>query len=313
MRQLIAFTAFVFIFSSCTDKSKNDITIFRATDEGLRQAIQTISKSNEIIYRSLKERLQDPQNMAFVMIWEPKAMEIKKISDSMTRYLEGLKEELKNEAGPDKTGNKGSFKEDDLGAVNHLFNDHEKGKELFDQLIKYRRDILAVDTEINKGINVIDIIVFARGFDYRKNGADVFTKTYVNDIPVIAAMAILSKFENNVKINENTLVSFCHSKTYVDGGWHDKLMPVVMQSSTSVKGGEEIEITAGIAMFTNRAGPVITIGGKPISTDFGGVAYYKLKAAASAGKHTVLVKIEFFNPDGTKGYLTKNITYTVEE
>jgi hypothetical protein len=90
-------------------------------------------------------------------------------------------------------------------------------------------------------------------------------------------------------------------------------MPVVMQSKTNVKSGEEIEITAGIALFTSRAGPVITVGGKPVSTDFGGVAYYKFKAPVSTGKHTVPVKIEFFKPDGTKGYLTKNITYTVEE
>jgi gliding motility-associated protein GldM len=313
MRQLIVFIAFIFIFSSCVDKSKNNITVFRATEEGLQQSIQTISISNEILYRSMKERLQDPQNMAYVMIWEPKAMEIKRISDSMIRYLEALKEELKNEAGPDKTGNKGSFKEDDIAAVNHLFNDHEKGKELFDRLIKYRRDILAIDTELNKKVNVNHMIVFARGFDYTKSGPEVFTRTYVNDIPVIAAMAMLSKFENNIKINENELITFCHNKTYYVRIIDDFPTALITQSSNYVKAGEEIEITAGIGTYSAIVQPKININGKDIALSNEPVAIYKLKASMKSGKYHIPVKIEFMKPDGTKAVAKKDIEYTVIE
>lgn len=313
MRYAIPTLAILLFFSSCSDNSKRELAVFRAADEGLWQSVNVISQSNEVIYRSMQDKLADPQNTSNAMIWQPKAIAVKALSDTMVSYIRQLKEELKDETGFSNPPDRQSFREDNIPTVSHYFKEHNKGEELFNRLIKYKGDILAVDSQLNNEFKN-NIGVFAMGFDPEKNGPEEFTKTFFGKVPVIAAMAMLSKFENNVKIIENKFIVFCHNKTgCVDCGAHDKVLPVVMQNSTNVKAGEEIIVTAGIAMFTNRAGPVIIIGGKPVSTDFGGVAYYKLRAPASAGKYTVPVKIEFFKPDGTKEYLTKNITYTVEE
>jgi len=96
MQKLIVSITFVIIFSSCAEKSKNDINVFRATEEGLQQSIKVITQSNEVIYHSLKDRLTDPRSSFSTSIWEPKAAMIKWYSDSIVTYIRQMKEELKD-------------------------------------------------------------------------------------------------------------------------------------------------------------------------------------------------------------------------
>jgi len=122
-----------------------------------------------------------------------------------------------------------------------------------------------------------------------------------------------SRFENNVKVNENKFIAYCHGKTFtIRCGAFDKVLPAVMQSKGFVKGGEVIEITAGIGVFTYRANPQITVNGKTIPVEYG-VAQYKLKTSLKPGNYTVPVKIEYVMPDGTNSFFARNIEYTVIE
>lgn len=312
MRYFISLLAFIIFFSSCSDNSESTINVFRAIEEGLQQSIKTISQSNEVIYHSLDERLADPRNRERTMIWQPKAIQVKNLSDSIIKYIRELKEELKNEAGPDNPGDKGSSQEGNLTVTDHVFESHGRGKELFEKLLKYRQEVLSVDS----GWNVLfrnNIIVFTGNFDYTRNDTAAFIRTYFNNIPLIATYAMLSKFENNVKIIENTLVTFCSNQ--IDGiiESYTVFRAIVGQSSNYIKAGDEIEITAGIGAFSVAARPRITINDKIIQITEGGVALYKLKTPLKAGKYSVPVKIEYTDEDGRKELMTKNIEYTVIE
>ena len=98
-----------------------------------------------------------------------------------------------------------------------LFEKKEKGEELFERLKNYKHDILAVDEELDKEFNST-IFLTTPAFDMLKTKQD-FTKTFFDDIPTVAALAMLSKFQNNIKVNENRMVTFCNNKigSY---GWH---------------------------------------------------------------------------------------------
>lgn len=312
MRYIIPGLAILLFFSSCKDNSKSDLAVFRAADEGLRQSINTISISNNIIYKAFEDRLRDPFNSERTKIWYPKAMLVKTLSDSMIKYIGEVKSDIKNEA-PDKTGDKESFNQNDLNVAEHVFESHNKGKELFEKLIKYRQDLLSIDPELNKVFSPI-LIVFAKGFDYTGNDSKIFTKTFFNKIPAIAAMAMLSKFENNVKIIENNFITFCLSNGYSTFcGFSERPWPLVTQSTNYIKGGELIEITAGVGSFSFALQPKAIIDEKEISADENGVMIYKFKTPLKAGKYTKPVKMEYTTPDGNPASMTKNIEYTVIE
>ena len=132
MRYAIPGLAILLFFSSCSDNSKTEssLNVFRASYYGLEQSVEIISQSNEVIYRSLEDRLAEPDHSTATMIWRPKALEIRSLTENTIAYIRQLKEELKGEAGFSNSLNRSSFKEDNVSAVDHYFTDRGKGKEL---------------------------------------------------------------------------------------------------------------------------------------------------------------------------------------
>lgn len=312
MRQLIAFIAFVFIFSSCANHSKNEMIVFKAIEEGLSNANTRITWQTDNLYKSLENKLAEPATHEQALFWQPKTESIRQLSSAMVKYIEDLKSDLIKEAGFKEENGKNVPREDNMGAVAPIFSEKKKGKELYEKLVKYKDDMLAVDEQIKNEFQN-HIILITKSYDADSSQQKDLTKSFFTDIPLIAALAMLNKIENNVKIMESDFVMYCNSRIANDIDRYDRFSPIIAQSSNYVKGGDEIEINAGIGSFTTAWAPRITINNKIIDLNADAVATYKFKTSLKAGKYFMPVKIEYTRPDGTKGYFTKNITYTVEE
>jgi hypothetical protein len=150
-------------------------------------------------------------------------------------------------------------------------------------------------------------------FDSSEGKHQDLWRTFFDDNPTIAALAILSKFQNNIRINENRTIVFCYNKIdHIDGyGLDEFYSPFVVISSSHVKGGEEIEITSGVGGFSKAALAEIVIDRRNVSLDPVGAAHYKFKASDKPGTHRVPVKISFTDREGKKQTITNNIGYTV--
>jgi gliding motility-associated protein GldM len=141
-----------------------------------------------------------------------------------------------------------------------------------------------------------------------KEGKKDFTLGYFHMTPTVAALTMLSKFQNNVKNAENLIVSFCHSKIGSVEYVYNQFKPIIGTSSTYLMPGEEMTVTAGIGSFSSAANPTITINGVSKQADADGVAVNTFKVSNSGSVH---VKINFKKPDGTPGEVEKDIPYTV--
>jgi GldM N-terminal domain len=309
MKWTIIFSAIVLFFCSCSNNSGSSLAVYKAAEEGLSGSTTTIATSNEVLYTSFASKLNNPQYCDKTPEWYPKAIAIKDISESASHYINELKQALKNEAGLSKMLTSESYNEKDITAVNKLLD--IKGKELFDKLIEYRENILSVDSLIRDQFKY-NLVVASGGFDFKTKSYQEFVKTFFNNIPAIAAMVVLSKIENNIRVNENKIITYCYNNTgMLCCGFSEKIEPLITQSTSYVKGGEYIEIMAGVGYYTSRANPEISINGKNIKNEYGGFVTYNLKTSVALGKHFIPVKMEFTKPDGTKTTMTKNIEYTV--
>lgn len=255
---------------------------------------------------SLEQKSLDPRTADYASKWHAKALEIKMLSDRITNYIDNLKRELKIEAGLKLVEGREVFPEDNVTAVIHLFDEKGEGKGLYDSLEKYERDMLTIDSEINNEFKN-NFISSTRIYP----GKDNFIQTFFANIPVIGALAMLSKFENDTKIMENQFVSYCHNKSSPVMIIDDFVAPLVSQSSTNVKGGDEIEITAGVGAFSTVMKPVISIRGKSLQLGEDGTALYKLKAPLEPGKYSLPVTFQYTKADGTSGVMIKEVGYTV--
>ena len=128
--------------------------------------------------------------------------------------------------------------------------------------------------------------------------------------PTVAALTMLSKFQNNVKNAESEIVTYCHNQIGAVKVIYDQFAALVGQSSNYVMPGQEIQITAGVGAYSKAAQPQISINGSSAALDADGRAVYKL-TASGAGNHSVPVNVTYTKPDGTKESKSFNVEYTV--
>ncbi len=295
--------------------SNEVISAFKVVNNSLVISNENISASNETLYKSLEAKLNDPQSAEKAKIWEPKAMQAKKLSADMFNYIEGLKADLKK--GADlrmkwddvKKDSVEDYREDNLDASTRLFETKGKGEELRKRLEKFKVDMLAIDPAIKAQFEKTFPVNTVPPVTQDGKQKD-FTQSFFHMTPTVAALTMLSKFQNNVKNAEAEIVTFTHNQIGAVKVIYDQFAALVGQSSNYVMPGQQIQITAGVGAYSKAAQPQITINGAPSALDADGRATYTL-TASGAGDHNVPVVVRYTKPDGTSESKSFNMLYTV--
>jgi len=290
--------------------SSEILNAFKVVDKSLIDSNSRIDASNTTLFSSFEEKMKDPQSAEKAKIWEPKAQQAKKLSDDMAKYIDDLKEELKKEAG--KTAELPLGKEDDLEAATRLFGEGEqgkkRGKEFEAKLKAYRDAMLAIDPAIDTEFKNT-LAVDGKPPIGQDGKVKDFTTAYFHMTPTVAALTLLSKFQNNVKNAENQVVTFCHNQVGQVKVIMDQAAVLVGQSSNYVMPGQEITITAGVGSYSSKAAPKISIGGSSVTAE-NGVGTYKFQASG-AGTRKVPVTVTYFDQNGVSQTKTQEVEYTV--
>jgi gliding motility-associated protein GldM len=292
--------------------SSEILNAFKVVDNSLISSNKNIDKANGTLYGSLSDKVADPQTREKATIWNGHAESAKKLSADFSTYIEGLKKQLKEEAGLTLEGGKEKFKEDDLEAATRLFGNGEGGKnlgvELERKIKEYRAAMLAINPEIGKEFATSLAVDNApvTGQDGEKKE---FTDAYFHMTPTVAGLTLLSKFQNNVKNSENQVVTYCHDQIGKVKVKFDKASVLVGQSSDYVMPGQDVTITAGVGAFSSQAQPTISINGTGVSV-VDGQGKYSFKADGG-GEKSVNVSVNYVDQDGNKKSETKTVKYTV--
>ena len=291
------------------------LNAFKTVDRSLMIASGVAEQKNEEIFKSFKAKLEDPTTREKAAVWEPKAQQAKKISDELYNYIEGLKVELKKESDLKIVNGKEEFKEDDLDAATRLLvqfapEGKGKGKELFEKLKAYKEQLLAIDPDMKKEIEVglpLDLTIPPTTSDAGKSD---WAYAYFHMTPTIAAITIMSKFQNDVKNSESKAVEFCHKQIGQVEIIYDQFQAFAGTNTQYLMPGEELVITAGIGAFSKAAQPSISIDGANVPLNAEGTAEYKTRVGGS-GSGIKRVRISYAKPDGTTAVVEKEIKYTV--
>lgn len=294
--------------------SNEVINAFRVVNESLITSNENISLSNETIYKSLEEKLTEPQSAEKAKIWEPKAMMAKKYSEELTNYIESLKLDLKK--GADlrvrwdkvKKDSVQDYKMENLDASTRLFETNGKGKELEARLIKYKQEMLSIDPSIKAQFeNTFPVnIIPPLSIDGTKKD---FTQAFFHMTPSIAALTILSKFQNNVKNAESEIVTYCHNQIGKVERHMDRTGVLVGQSSNYLMPGQELTVTAGVGAYSSSAAPVISINGSSVPVA-DGHGMYKT-TVSGAGEHSISVNVSFKDENNKTVTIPTVVKYTV--
>ncbi|MBS1753098.1 MAG: gliding motility protein GldM [Ferruginibacter sp.] len=284
------------------------IEAFKTVDKSLQSSSANIKASNEVLYKSLTDKLSDDKTKLQAAVWQPNAEKAKNYAAELVTYIDNLKQELKKGAGLTiKSDGKEDFKEDNLDASTRLFETNGEGAKLKAKLEKFKTDMLNIDPKIKAQFEN-NFPVSTDGVE-GKEGKKDFVTGYFHMTPTVAALTILSKFQNNIRTVENQIVSYCHSQVGAVEVHMDQVGVLVGQNSNYLMPGQELVVTAGVGAYSSTVKSNITVNGSPINL-VAGQGEYKT-TVSGAGKHTIQVSGSFIGEDGKPVAISKTIEYTV--
>ena len=97
--------------------SSEILNAFVTVNNSISTANKVVDDKNASTFKSFDAKLKDNKTAERAAIWHPKAMQAKKLSDDMSKYLDDLKLELKKESKGENLGTpEETFSQDNLDA-----------------------------------------------------------------------------------------------------------------------------------------------------------------------------------------------------
>lgn len=286
------------------------LNAFKTVDRSLTNTNNTINHSTETILASLNEKRSEPESKVKAEYWYPKAEQAIAITKDMFGYIQGIKDEILKQADFDpKRKGDSSFKQDNLDIATRILVEEGKGKELYKRLSEYRANLLKIDPLIAQNF-ASDLQIDLSMPPVQDKSNKSWEAAYFHMVPTVAALTMLSKFQNDVKTSENKVVAFCHEQVGKVTVRFDTYAAVIGQSSNYLMPGQDLEITAGVGAFSKSAMPQISIGGQGAAIGEDGAAHLKV-TGGGVGQHSVPVHIVYKDQDGKQQVIDKTINYTV--
>lgn len=293
--------------------SSEILNAFKTVNESISTANSVVDAKNAAVFTAFKDAMEDPKTRQNAEIWLPKAQEAQKLSAEVSKYIEDLKLELKKESKGENLGTpEEKFSIDNLDASTRMLVEGPKGDELLAKLTDFKNKILAVVPEQKESFSTalpIDLTI-----PKSQTGSTVqsdWKSAYFRMTPTIAALTILSKFQNDVKNSEAIVVDHCYQQIGKVKFKLDKFEAFAGTNSTYLMPGQELQITAGIGAFSTDALPSVTVNGSSVALGPDGTALYKT-TVNGAGEHKVNVVVNYKDPNtGEDKSVTKEVKYTV--
>ena len=272
---------------SCRPKPVPGITE-RAVAQ-LEAATKATEQANVTLFLDFDNKLHDPQTASHAAIWQPKALQVKNISDSLISHIDSWEAGFKK-AIPDSNDFTKKLSDGQRRLLRSLDED----------LRTYPDNLYKIDPEVS------------RQFTNQLDAPDVLSPQ-IKAATIGEAYLQLAVIKNMIRQNENKVVTFLKNHIgQVDGpGSYDQFSAIVGQSSNILKPGDKLTLTAGVGSFSTNSKPQFIMNGKSIFPDADGVGVYEMRVPQKPGKYHVPVLIKFVKADGTEDSKTYTLEYEV--
>ena len=236
---------------------------FSIVEEGLVRSTSNAAKENDGIYKDFDSQMKS--NPKKVRVWYAKAQEVKKMSDELYNFAEELKIAIVKEAdGADGDIHNVQNKED-LEAASQvmLAPGRAKGPKLQKMIedFRYRAVNMLNDDRLKKIItDNLNTEVSPKAKALGKNWQEYMFE----QMPVAAAVTLLSKLQNDVRYAEGEILHTLVSNIDVKDIRVNKLSAFVIPEAKTIIRGERFSAQIVMAAIDTTQQPQIFIGGREV-------------------------------------------------
>lgn len=269
--------------------TKEVLNAFGTINGSIERSNTSITDKNTKVYEALDELESQKDMKEKVKDINALAKQIKQETDDFYSYLGTWKDSVIIRAGGYTTADDGSqvIKNiENIDASPEIFIKNKRGEEIRSKLNEYREKLLSfaknpgarftpqeiANLESNLPINTED---YKRTED---NPSGDWVQGTFNNIPVVAAVSMFSKFQNDVKNSEAMVLEILSKKIDIDAYKFDELKAIATINQGYALEGQELEATILLAAFDKTVKPTMTTSaGTP--TVENGVGTLKIKAS----------------------------------
>ena len=281
---------------------------FSLVDESLNRAKNNASSQNAAIYQALEEAMG--KNPEKVKEWYNRAQKVRNMSDSLYQMAEDLKWDIVRKADGKKGDIHNIKGRENLEAATHvmLAPGVGRGKKLFTAINNYR-DFITTQIEDKQMQKIVSdnltTKVPAKGRVLGKN----WQEYNFENTPVIAAVTLLSKLQNDVRTAEGVILHQLVANIDIKDVRVNEINAYVIPNAQTVVRGGKFSASIIMAAVDTTARPDIYIGNTLLKSDNG---YYET-ICNSTGDFTLRGHLVMLNGNGEEIRREFSQPYTVVE
>ena len=253
---------------------------FAVVQESLDRTTRNASSENEAIYGSFKDQMA--ANPEKVREWFAKATQVRDMSDSLYNFAEALKVAIVKEAdGPDgDVHNIDNTDNIDAAGTVMLSPISGKGRKLYNAINSYRDRILTYVTDPRQR-EIIMSNLSTKVPRHKNNLGKNWQEYMFENMPVAAAVTLLSKLQNDVRYAEGEVLHTLVSNIDMKDIRVNKLAAFVVPEKTTLYPGERFMANIVMAAVDTTQQPEIYVNGVRVNTHNGQYSF----TAGGVGEH----------------------------
>lgn len=279
---------------------------FSIVEESLNRTTANSSAENEALYGDFSDQMKN--NPEKVKAWFEKATEVKNMSDSLYNFAQSLKVAIVKEADGADGDVHNIENVDNLDAAGSvmLAPITGKGGKLYNSINSFRDRILKFVTDPHQR-KIIASNLSTKIPNKKSTLGKNWQEYMFEDMPVAAAVTLLSKLQNDVRYAEGEVLHTLVSQVDLKDIRVNKLNAFVIPEKTTLYPGERFNANIVMAAIDTTQQPTIYVNGSRLNTRNGQYSF----TAGGVGEHSFSGYIMMQNAAGD--FLRRNFIqkYTV--
>lgn len=280
--------------------SNEILNAFKVLAKGIGDSNIAINKKTNEVYDQIKENEKQAGQADKVKPYREKADEVVKRSEELMKYIDNWKEKIIKEAGG-KTPEGEIDKPDNIDATTLLLVEQKGGDELRKKITDLRRFMLeSVRPDDSGSISPLMPLKINAAQKTEHNPTGDWNIGYFEHMPAIAAIALFSKFQNDVRSSEALVISKLYEEAHLKEVKFDTIAAIAVPRTSYALVGQKIEASILLAAFNKSNKPEVSIsqGGGQKKEAVSGVVPWET-VAAGTGLQTVkgTIKLQTADPN----------------
>ncbi len=236
---------------------------FSIVEEGLVRSTDNATKENQGIYSDFETQMKsNPQK---TKAWYDKAQEVKQKSDELYRFADELKTAIVKEADGEDGDVYNIVNKEDLEAASQVMLSPYTGKgSKLQKMIEDYRTLMGGLLEDERLKNIIDSNLSTEVSAKAKALGKNWQEYMFEQMPVAAAVTLLSKLQNDVRYAEGEVLHTLISQVDVKDIRVNKLNAFVIPNAQTIVRGDKFSAQIVMAAVDTTQVPEVYIGGRQV-------------------------------------------------